>query len=80
MGKVNISTKTDKDTSTYVIIPRYMLGELEEARKELYNQFPNPKDIPRLNQVTAIMWKLANRRWPALSAIVSGEPNNEGRT
>jgi hypothetical protein len=53
-----------------VLVPQSKLDELEVARKKLYNRLPETDNgfqdilnIIELQDVTAIMWELANTKW-----------------
>jgi len=53
-----------------VIVPQAMLDELEQGRKTLYDRLPETTsgaqdilNIVELQDVTDIMWKLANTKW-----------------
>ena len=48
-----------------VIVPRHILVELENARKELYEVITDVNTIMRLRRLTSVTWRLANRKWPS---------------
>lgn len=52
------------DELNSVIVPKHMLEELEEARKELHEVIIDTRTLTHLHRVTSIMYRLANRRWP----------------
>lgn len=58
----------DLDQAEYVIVPKFELVKLEQARLALYELLEDQtKDIgflTKLVDITQTLWNIANRRWP----------------